>query len=178
MFDGVADDDLRRVATNVKERVYAKAQYLCYAEDSAHSIFVIKSGLVALIEEDDRGNPHAVHVFGPGDVFGAMVAVLGVAHTGNAIAIVDTSTVVIPDHVFMRLLREFPALAVNVIRELYAIVCRAEETIKRLTMTSVASRVSALLLKFRPATVTDSKPFAIEPHLSHETIALLLGTTR
>jgi CRP-like cAMP-binding protein len=178
LFNGIADADLARVAVDVKERLYPKGQNLCYVGDSAHSIFVIKSGLVALIEDDDRGNPHAVHLFGPGDVFGAMVGLLGVVYTGSATAIVDADTVVIPDQIFMRLMREFPKLAVNVIRELYTIVCRAEETIKRLTTASVTSRVSALLLKLQPVATTDSKPFVIEPHLSHETIALLLGTTR
>jgi CRP-like cAMP-binding protein len=178
LFNGISDADLKRVAGDVKERLYPKGQNLCYAGDSAHSIFVIKSGLVALIEDDDRGNPHAVHLFGPGDVFGAMVALLGVVYTGSATAIVDSDTVVIPERTFMQLVREFPALAVNVIRELYAIVCRAEDTIKRLTTASVTARVAALLLKLRPMTIADPKSFAIEPHLSHETIALLLGTTR
>lgn len=178
LFNGIDDTDLVRVAADVKERVYSKGQYLCYADDRAHSIFVVKTGLVALIEDDDQGNPHAVHLFGPGDVFGAMVALLGVTHTGSATAIVNAETVVIPDHVFMRLLREFPELAVNVIRELHSIVCRAEDTIKRLTTASVTTRVSALLLKLRPLTIADTEPFAIEPRLSHETIALLLGTTR
>lgn len=178
LFEGITDSDLTRVAADVKERLYPKGQYLCYAGDPAHSIFIVKTGLVALIEDDDRGNPHAVHIFGPGDVFGAMVALLGVAHTGSATAIVDTSTVVIPGSTFLRLLHQFPGLAINVIRELHSIVCRAEDTIKRLTTASVTSRVSALLLKFQPITAEEAKPFSIEPRLSHETIALLLGTTR
>jgi len=178
LFEGVSDSDLRKVAADVKQRSYPKGQYLCYAGDRAHALFVIKSGLVALTEVDERGNPHAVHVFGPQDVFGAMVALLGKPHTGSAIAMIDTETVVIPDHMFARLVREFPGLAVNVIRELYGIVCRAEETIMRLTVTGVASRVAALLLKLRPLGAVDSGPVTIEPRLSHETIALLLGTTR
>lgn len=178
MFRVLPRDELARLAEEVMERRYRKGQHLCYAGDQANAVFIVRSGLLALTEADERGNPYAVHTFGPGDVFGTMVTLLDVAYTGAAIAMSDTIAVVIRKPTFGRLVRLYPDLAIEIIRELYQIVCRAEQTIGRLAMSRVAARVAAFLLTSAGSTPAGSEPASFELGLSHQDMAVLVGTTR
>ncbi|MBI3968569.1 MAG: Crp/Fnr family transcriptional regulator, partial [Chloroflexi bacterium] len=125
------------------------------------------------------GNPRVLVTFSAGEVYGATAAVLGFPHTGTATAVVDSEVIAIRKDTFDRLCRCRPELIREILRELYETVCRTEQTIVGLTMKQVGPRIAAFLVKAaEEAAGPGAEPFGFDLTLSHQDLALLLGTTR
>lgn len=179
VFGALPPDDLAELAAQVVVRRYAKGHRLCYTGDAVSSVFVVRSGLVALTEGDEGGDVHALVTFSSGDVFGAAAAVVHAPHSGTAVAVVDTVVLVVRADLFERFYWRCAQLAYETLRELHRLECRAQQTILRLTTKQVASRIAAFLLQSATKVEQmDAEHASLELALSHEDLAILVGTTR
>ncbi|MBI4504181.1 MAG: Crp/Fnr family transcriptional regulator [Chloroflexi bacterium] len=170
---------LRDLVPEVIERTYRKGQHLFYAGDPQTYVFIVRLGLVALTDLDDRGNARVVLTYDSGDVFGPPAIVLGQRHAFTATALIDTHTLLIGKDTFDQLYRRFPELTHQILRELQSMLRRSQETTLRLARTPVVSRVAAFLLRFaeKCGPVGDGDTDFDLP-LSREDLAFLLGTSR
>lgn len=179
LLDVVPRPDLERLAADVVERVYRKGHRFYFAGDPPTYVFIVKSGLVALTDQDDRGHVYATMTYSPGDVLGVAATVLNIPHTVTPIAMVDTAALLLNAASFNALYHRLPALAHKVVRELHEILRRAEKATISFARTHVPGRVAALLLE-SSAKVSGSPEDEVEIELtfSHQELAILLGTTR
>lgn len=178
VFGVLPRTDVCELAAQIVERGYRKGHYLFREADPPAHVFLLREGLVVLAERDERGHLHPILTFRAGDVFGLATTVLDIPRRANAFALVDATSLLIPKKVFDRLYRSFPPFGYQVANELAWILCRSERTTFTLTLNTVTARLARLLseppdLKF--PRLDGPVPYG---KLSHQDLALLLGTTR
>lgn len=169
----------QHLAADAVERTYPKGQRLFYAGDPSSCVLIIRSGLVALTGQDERGNVYATMTYSPGDVLGAAAAVLQIPHVMTAIAMMETVALVLNGKTFNDLYRQLPVLGHEVLSELYRILRRAETATISFARRPVPGRVAALLLNsVSNFAVHPSGDAIVDLTFSHQELAILLGTTR
>lgn len=176
VLDGPA---LRELAREATERTFPKGHYLFYSGDPPNFVYLVKAGLAALVELDEQGHLHPVQTYSSGDVFGLGTVILGLRRRFSAAAITDVDAVLVPRETFDRLCRHFPALTLQVMRELASMLYRSQETSFNLTLTPVSARIARFLLdaaKKQGEPTPQHRTFGLQ--LSRNDLALVVGTTR
>jgi len=179
MLGVLPQTELERLVPKLIERPYPKG-HRCYCRgDRAAYVFIVRSGLVALTNQDERGNSYATITYAPGDVLGVGATVLEVPHEITPVAVVDTEAILIDCALFVDLYRRYPALSHAVVAELHGILRRAEKSTIFLARMRVPGRVSAILLNAAGLNcAANGTEVTVDLALSHQEIALLVGTTR
>lgn len=170
---------LADLVSSAMRRRYRRGHRLFHAGDRSLAVFYVKSGLVALTGLDERGNEAIALTFSTGEAFGQATAVLGLCHPWTATAVVDTEVLLIPRPAFVDIYRRFPDLASEIIRGLCDMLYRSQQTAIRLALAPANSRVATFLLeRASKAAVPEPDRPGFELDLSHQDLALLLGTAR
>lgn len=93
LFEGLSDDQLRRVAATSSILRFAEGEHLFHQGDFGDSMYIVKSGEVRVMISHIRGGQEVVARIGPGGFFGEMSLLTGEPRTASVIA--DTETEVI-----------------------------------------------------------------------------------
>ena len=100
------------------ERVAFDAGHMLFRQgDAANAAFVIVEGKAQVIVEG-AGGPVVVAVLGPNDFFGEIAILCDVPRTASVRADTRLITLRISKELFLRLIKEFPTMAVSIMREL------------------------------------------------------------
>lgn len=176
LFGVLPREALLQIAEHARHRNYPRGAHLYYEGDITTHVYVVRSGLVAMYEMDDRGASCAVITYATDDVSGSMCATLGNIHPCRTTTLVESDIMLLPKRIFDALYEQYPKLGMRVLEEVNHIMRRSRRTIMRLMLTPVAARVASFLLSV-PEVAPDAPP-RVELTLSHQDIALLLGTSR
>lgn len=170
---------LDELAPKLIERTYLIGHHLFRAGDPPSFVFIVKSGVVALTDVDERGSEGVVLTYPRDHVFGQVAVVLGVPHARTATAVVNTTVLLVPSDEFERLYDRCPELSKEVIRELSEMLRRAQQATLRAALSPVVSRVASVLLACSTeAAQPDATEIWVDPALSHRSLALLSGARR
>ncbi len=162
-----------------EERQYRKGHYIYRVGDTPDFLFMVRAGLVLLTRSDVEGRPHALIAYYPNDIVGLSALVLGHRRTAVACALVDTTALLLDRDTFLYLYRNIPELADRVTQELYRSLSRSRDLAMRFTQTPTSCRVASFLLEYSANTVSrNGDRLRFDLDLSHQDIALLLGTSR
>ncbi|MBI3044915.1 MAG: Crp/Fnr family transcriptional regulator [Betaproteobacteria bacterium] len=179
VFGVLPHDALQQVAAVAHHRTYLRGQHLYVEGEPTSHVYVVRSGLVVMAEADDRGSPRVVITYAADDVSGSMCATLGMVHQCTATALVDSEVLHLPKSVFDSLYEKYPKLGLRVLEEVNHIVRRSRRMIMALTLSPITARVASFLLSVpAPSGETAPKAARVELSLSHQDLALLLGTSR
>ena len=115
--------DLAFLRTEQTERVsrayYQKGEYVFRQGDPAMNLFLIESGEVEVVRQDDDGTARVLALLGPGDFFGEMALVEDRPRNAGVRARVPTEVIVMGKEVFSRIsgaMSSFKALITDVMR--------------------------------------------------------------
>lgn len=175
LFGTLPDAALAELAPTVVERTYLRGHYMFYAGDPANYVVVVRSGLVALMDTDVRGNAHVLLLLHAGQTFGLGPTLLHRRFTWTSAAIAVTQALLVPSETFVAVYERYPPFAHAVTRELARITVRCGETVLRFAFGSATARVATFLLEARQAQ-RGSDTFDLV--LTHQELAALVGTTR
>jgi CRP-like cAMP-binding protein len=185
LFGALPPEALLAVAGHTRLRTYPRGAHLYVEGDPTTHVYIVRSGLVAMSEVDDRGLPRVVITYAADDVSGSMCSTLGMTHPCRTTALVESRVLLLPKRIFDEMYEKHPKLGRRVLEEVNHIMRRSRRTILRLMLTPVTARVASFLLSVpEPAgeitgeTTGENSGRRVEPALSHQDLALLLGTTR
>lgn len=176
LFGVLPREALISIAENARQRRYVRDDHLYYEGDITTDVYIVRSGLLAMSEMDDRGVSCFVITYSADDVSGSMCATLGNVHPCRTTALVDSEVILLSKRIFDSLYEQYPVLGRRVLEEVNHIMRRSRRTIMRHMLTPVSSRVASFLLAVPE--VPRGAPARVELTLSHQDIALLLGTSR
>src|SRR5262249_26196008 len=142
LFGVLPREALAQLAAEARVRLYPRGHHLYVEGDPTTHVYVVRSGLVAMLETDDRASPRGMITYAAEDVSGSMCATLGVTHQCTAIALVDSEILSMPKRAFDALYEQYPKLSLRVLEEVHHIVQRSRRTILRLTLNPVTARVA------------------------------------
>lgn len=146
LAEKLADSPLQRIALlrnldqSEAERVIGRGTVvtlkpgskLVRSGDLDNTLYAVLAGIVEVRREGDRGPPLAV--FGAGDTFGEIGFLTRTPRTADVVARTKGEVLVLSGDVLERLMREEPAIAAKVMRNL------AEELASRLSVTSSSAQ--------------------------------------
>jgi CRP/FNR family transcriptional regulator len=176
LFGVLPREALLHIAEHARQRRYGRDDHLYYEGDVTTDVYVVRSGLLAMSEMDDRGVSCFVITYAADDVSGSMCATLGNVHPCRTTALVDSEVMLLSKRIFDSLYEQYPALGRRVLEEVNHIMRRSRRTIMRHMLTPVSARLASFLLSV-PEVAPGAAP-RVELTLSHQDIALLLGTSR
>jgi CRP/FNR family transcriptional regulator len=177
-FRRLSAEDRQRVASVARVKSFGKGETVFAEAEPSDFFYSVASGRVKVVKMLPTGKEVILEVFGAGEPLGAVAVYEGRPFPASAVAMEDTSCILIPRAAFFSLLEEHPTLVRGI---LTGLTLRLIELTKRLAELSggrVEARFARLFLKLahdigKPHT---DGTFVAMP-LSRQELADMTGTT-
>jgi CRP-like cAMP-binding protein len=155
---------------------FPKTTLLFSQGDPAEEVFYLQRGSVKLSVLSRTGKEAVVAILRPGDFFGEGCLAGQPLRMATALALTSSAALIIQKSQMMDLLHSQPALSDRFLSHMLTRNIRIEEDLVDQLFNSSEKRLArCLLLLARYG--TDDTPISL-PHLSQETLAEMVGTTR
>jgi CRP/FNR family cyclic AMP-dependent transcriptional regulator len=156
---------------------YRRGDIIFTQGDACEHIWHIESGTVQLSVSSAVGKQAVVAMLGPGDFLGETCLAGLPSHVGSATAITRSALVSLAKKQMLGLLREHHALSDRFIAHMLARNLRVEEDLIDHLFNSSEKRLARTLLLLARYNTEDPSDRVV-PHISQETLAAMIGTTR
>ncbi len=146
IFADLEDKELERIARLGTRQKYKKGNIVVLEKESGAALFVIVSGKVKVVRTDEEGREVILSMFGPGEFFGEMSLLDGLARSASVVAVSKAELFMIHRRDFLETMHQFPAIAIALLAELAMRLRKADMQIKSLSLKDAAGRVANVLL--------------------------------
>ncbi len=137
---------LRALASCMVERHYRPGQYLTFEGQPAEALFVVCDGRVRLSRTAHDGREQVLAIVRSGEVFNVEPLLDGGPTPATARAMSPVSCLLLPDRELAPLIRQFPDLALVLMRQMAQQLREQAILIEDLGFRSVRARLARLLL--------------------------------
>jgi len=142
VFRDLPPEKLDELARTVQSRVARPNEIIFKEGDPPDSFYIIGSGRVRIFVSHKDRIVRELSVRGPGEHFGEVSLLAGDTRTANAESLVETQLVVLSKEQFDSLLRDYPYLSRNFVRDMRGWLLKDQEIIEEETNAVIrASRV-------------------------------------
>lgn len=173
LFSGLAEDQLRELATIVVDRPYRRGQVIFRQGEEGKGFYVVQSGRVKIYKLSPDGKEQILHIFGPGEPFAEVPVFAGQCYPANAEALEDSRLWFFPRAGFVELIRRHPSLALNMLAVLSLRLRQLVNLVEDLSLKEVPARLAAYLLY----TAEQKGTTQFDLDIPKSQLANLLGTT-
>ncbi|MCU0412740.1 MAG: Crp/Fnr family transcriptional regulator [Bacteroidetes bacterium] len=146
IFADLEERELDKILKLGTRQKYKKGNLVVLEQESGAALFVIISGKVKVVRMDEDGREVILSMFGPGEFFGEMSLLDGMARSASVVATTKSELFMIHRREFLDLLHEFPTVAISLLAELAMRLRKADMQIKSLSLKDAAGRVANVLL--------------------------------
>lgn len=179
IFADLDDTELDKIAKLGSRKKYKKGNIIVLEQEMGAALFVIITGKVKVVRTDEEGREVILSIFGPGEFFGEMSLLDGLARSATVVATSKAELFMIHRREFLDLLNEFPAVAISLLAELTMRLRKADTQIKSLSLKDAAGRVAnVLLLLADDVGVFKKGKVVIEDLPLQQDMANMAGTSR
>ena len=147
LFSELSDKDLERLIHLASKQKYHKDNIILIEEEVGSTMFIILWGRVKISRISDDGREVILSILSDGDFFGEMSLLDGHTRSANVTAIEEAELLVIRREEFLQMLRDFPQIAINLLKELAQRIRKSDEHIKSLSLQDATGRVATTLLR-------------------------------
>lgn len=176
LFQGVSPEKIKFLISQAIFRKFKPGEMIIGEEDPIRSFYVVISGQLKLYRSSVDGKEQTLQLLGPGDPFGLCTAFATNAFPANAMAIVESSVVLIPGTVMEETARQEPAILFNIIQILSQRLKDSMELIEALALKEIPGRLASFLNQLLPKESADKKD-SVELTISQRELAKILGAT-
>ena len=176
-FDGIPPEVQERIAASAVPRHFAAGQVIYIEGEPAEALYLLERGWVKATRMSRDGREQAMLFLESGEIFGDIAVFSGTTYPGTVVALEDVDVWTIPADEFLELTKQYPALAMAVIRHLSGRVLHYISLVEDLSLRNVEARLANTLLQH--AEVREGK--LIVPRRDWTTfdeMAVRLGTVR
>lgn len=147
IFGEIDDTELAKIARVGVRKKYKKGSVILLEEEAGQALFVIVVGKVKVVRADDEGREVILSILGESDFFGEMAILDGFARSASVVAITKADLFMIHRRDFLKLLHDFPVVAIALLQELTMRLRKADAQIKSLSLKDAAGRVANVLIQ-------------------------------
>jgi len=147
LFSELNDKDLDKIISVASKQRYHKDNLILIEEEIGSTMFVILDGRVKISRISDDGREVILSILSEGDFFGEMSLLDGQTRSANVTAIEESELMVIRREDFLQMLRDYPQIAINLLKELAQRIRKSDEHIKSLSLQDATGRVASTLLR-------------------------------
>ncbi|HYH43689.1 MAG TPA: Crp/Fnr family transcriptional regulator, partial [Burkholderiales bacterium] len=169
----LAAGDFGRMAQAARRRSVPARSYVLRAGETPDGLYVVVSGRVRLVHQDQDGRALIAEIYGPGEFFGEMGLLDETASPASVVASEDCELVFIPRETVIECMNVSPAAAMSLLRTTLTRLYKAHRQMANLALTPVYGRVAQVL-------VTNGHEADGEWHVDvgSEQIAAMVGASR
>jgi CRP-like cAMP-binding protein len=139
--------DLDTISKVGVRKKYKKGSIILLEEEAGAALFVIVSGKVKIVRMDDDGREVILSILGESDFFGEMAILDGLARSASVVATTKAELFMIHRRDFLKLLHDFPSVAIALLKELTMRLRKADAMIKSLSLKDASGRVANVVLQ-------------------------------
>jgi len=177
-FRRLSAEDRQRVASVARIKTFSKGDTVFAEAEPSDFFYSVASGRVKVVKTLPSGKEVILEVFGAGEPLGAVAVYEGRPFPASAIAMDDTSCILIPRTSFFALLEQHPTLVRGILTGLTLRLIELTRRLAELSGGRVESRFARLFLKLAQDV---GKPKAdgafVALPLSRQELADMTGTT-
>jgi CRP-like cAMP-binding protein len=178
LFSGLSPDAIAGVMAAGRERRVAGDGFFFRQGEPAGSLYWLRRGQVTLLQVAPDGSQVILRLVGPGEAFGVIAAVDGVAYPVSAQAAGDCRALAWRGEQFRGLMERHPRLALNVLRILAETIVELQDRYREMVTDRVERRVARTLLRLvRQVGRKTEVGVLIDMPLSRRSLAEMSGTT-
>jgi len=115
IFSGLSKNNLKLLATLCKERIFEKGSILVKQGNCGLGLFIVVSGKLKIIKENERGDSFDMGSLGPGGFFGEITVLDNAPRSSSIIAVEDTECLVLISWDFNALAKLHPEIALELL---------------------------------------------------------------
>lgn len=171
-FSGLSEGDLRTLLDISKLQTYGPREMIFCEGEHGHGFFVVVQGLVEIFKLSPEGKKQILHIFGPGEPFGEVVAFEGERFPANAQALKPSRVLYFPKKDFSDLLRDNPHLALRMLGVLSRRLRELTTLLENISLREVTNRLASFLFYMSQK----GKRRVLHLEFSKGQLANLLGT--
>lgn len=146
LFQGLTLWELDALSMILTDQSFAKGQTIFSDGDPGVGFYVVISGRVKIYKLSPDGKEQILHVFGPGEPFAEAAVFAGANFPANAIALETSRIFFFPRISFVALIKDNPALAMNMMAALSLRLKKFAHLIEDLSLKEVPGRLANHLL--------------------------------
>ncbi len=147
IFNELSDQELEKIAGLGVRKKYKKGSIILLEEETGAALFVIVTGKVKIVRMDDDGREVILSILGDSDFFGEMAILDGLTRSASVVATSKSELFMIHRRDFLKLLNDYPMVAIALLRELTSRLRKADTQIKSLSLKDAAGRVANVVLQ-------------------------------
>jgi CRP/FNR family cyclic AMP-dependent transcriptional regulator len=146
IFADLEEPDLKKIEKLGLRKKYKKGNIVVLEKEMGAALFVIISGKVKIVRTDEDGREVILSIFGPGEFFGEMSLLDGLARSASVVALAKAELFMIHRRDFLKLVNEHPQVAISLLGELTTRLRKADTQIKSLSLKDASGRVANVIL--------------------------------
>jgi CRP/FNR family cyclic AMP-dependent transcriptional regulator len=184
LFVDLKDKALAELAQASQRRKIPKGKYLFIQEDFSDTVYVVRSGSIAIILISTDGRELLINEMRSGDCFGEVGVLTGLPRSTGAVARVNSEVLVIPGAAFMTAINNEQKLARRVLNTIAERLRASSERESALVFLDAQARLGRVLLQLdqqfsEQGYVTISQAeLAQRTGMTRQTVAKALGKWR
>ncbi len=171
-FSELGGDELAEVAPRVHERTFRRGELILLQGEAPRAVYLIVHGQVRIYHLSPEGREQVVKRLGPGGAFNLVPVLDGGPSPSSATAWTDVTVHAIECGDFVRIVRQYPAVAMAVLADLAAKLRHMTALVEDLSLRTVGARLAKLLLT--QAVQKEAAP----RRMTQREMAAQLGTVR
>src|SRR5512136_1248509 len=145
LFASLTNEQIATMADRFHADSFAQDTIIFLEGDSADRLWVVQSGQVKIVKYTSDGQENLLEVITPGEMFGG-AGILFPIHPATAVAMTDTLTLSLEREAYLRLIRQYPDIALRIIA-LLGDRLQAAMKMRALSTERVDVRLANILLK-------------------------------
>jgi CRP-like cAMP-binding protein len=178
VFRKLSSDDRERVAAHAQLRHYPRGALIFSEGEPSETFYMVTGGRVKVFKMTPMGKDVILEIFGVGDPIGAVAVYEGWPFPASAVALEDTTCLLIERRVFFALLEQYPSLVRGLLLGLTQRLIELTNRLAELTGGRVEPRFARLFLKLGGEMGRQSEGGLFIPMpLARQELADLTGTT-
>jgi len=146
LFYGLTEPQLAELAMIVTDQQFKRGTTIFAEGDRGVGFYILVAGQVKIYKMSMDGKEQILHIFGPGEPFAEAAVFTGKSYPAYADAMQNSRVLFIPRDAFVTLIRDNPALAMNMLGALSQRLKKFAGMIEALSLKEVPGRLAAHLL--------------------------------
>ncbi len=175
LFKTLEKEEFDDIFAHIHTRSYPKKTQIITEGDDSHSLYFLLEGRVKIYLDDDNGKEIIVNIHQPGDFFGELGLLKSIPRTASVVTMEDCRLGIMTENDFKRCLAKYPSFAMSLIYNLSNRLIEATETIRKLGLMDVYSRIAVTFLNLSEEV---NGVRVIAEKLTQQSIASRVGASR
>lgn len=178
VFSGLASGELAEIAASFRPRTYPRGSHLFLQGQPASVYYLIGEGQVKVLQTSSAGFDVILHIFGPGDLIGALPMLGEGTYPGTAVGLTEVVAFSVASGDFEAILKRFPAVTVNLLHFAAGILQATHVRLRELATERVERRIARAIARLASQMgVKTDEGITLSVPLSRQDLANLTGTT-